>query len=110
MSNGCGSQQRKFYLKSSFFDIDEQSTIPSDFSIIPNPNNGQMMLRFEHLSGKVDMKVYDMQGNLIDHFETYNGDGLHSMDYSMKGRSNGIYYFVATAKEGILAKKVIIQP
>lgn len=110
MSNGCGSQQRKFYLKSSFFDIDEQSTILSDFSIVPNPNNGQMMLRFEHLSGKVDMKVYDMQGNLIDHFETYNGDGLHSMDYSLKGRSNGIYYFVATAKEGILAKKVIIQP
>ena len=114
--NKCSPQgiERRYWFICSFFGIEEDGPSTGagtfDFSILPNPNSGQMTLRFEHLSGKVDMKVYDMQGNLIDHFETCNGDGLHSMDYSMKGRSNGIYYFVATAKEGILAKKVIIQP
>ena len=69
-----------------------------------------MSIRFENLTGKVDMKVYDMKGNFIDHFETYNDDAHHILTYNMKGRSEGIYCFVATAKEGMVAKKVIIQP
>ena len=98
-----------FFLKSSFFGLDEQETAPADFSIVPNPNNGDMELRFENLMGKVNVKVYDLHGILVDEIETYNGPGTNTLHYAFEKASPGIYFFVSTAKEGTIAKKVIIK-
>ena len=68
-----------------------------------------MTLNFEHLTGKVNIKVYDMHAALIDQFETYNGVGPSTYQYQMKSKVDGIYFIVATSKEGTIAKKVIIQ-
>ena len=100
---------RRFYLKSSFFDIDEQNAASFAFNVIPNPNMGSMKLRFENMSGKVDVKVYDMHGMLIDGFEVYGESPVGYYDYQMDGKADGIYFFVVTGKEGTLAKKVIIN-
>ena len=40
---------------------------------------------------------------------TYNSQGPSSYTYNMKQREDGIYFFVATSKEGTVAKKVVIQ-
>ena len=68
-----------------------------------------MTLNFEYLTGTVDMRVYDMRGILIDQFKTYNGNGPSQHTYNMKTKSDGIYFFVATGREGTVAKKVVIQ-
>jgi hypothetical protein len=99
---------RKFYLKSSFFGIDEQDAAKCAFDIIPNPNNGVMELRFEHMEGKVEIKVYDMMGNLLDSFVTYNDNKPKTMQYSLSGRK-GIHFFLANGKEGTVTKKVVIH-
>ena len=57
----------------------------------------------------VNMKVYDMTGSLIDQFETYNDAVYNTLTYNLNHHSEGIYYFVATAKEGMVAKKVVIK-
>ena len=101
------SIKRKFYLKSSFFDIDEQDA-RIDFNVIPNPNNGAMELRFENMEGKVAVKVYDMMGIVVDSFETYNNKEPKSIQYNLSGRS-GIYFFVVNAKEGTMVKKVVVK-
>jgi hypothetical protein len=31
------------------------------------------------------------------------------LEYSMEGRAKGIYFFVATGKEGTLTKKVVVR-
>lgn len=98
---------QKYWLVCSFYDIDEQAAV--DFSIVPNPNNGQMTLNFEQLTGKVNVKVYDMLGNLIDSFNTYSGNGTGSITYDMSRCASGIYHFVVTGKEGTVAKKVVIS-
>ena len=98
---------QKYWLVCSFYDVNEHST--ADFSVVPNPNNGQMTLNFEQLTGKVNVKVYDMLGNLIDGFETYSGNGTGSTTYDMSRCASGIYHFVVTGKEGTVAKKVVIQ-
>ena len=105
-SNGV---EQRYWLVCSFYGIDELDAEMADFSVVPNPNNGQMTLNFERLTGKVNVKVYDMQGALIDDFETYNGSPADSYTYSMKDKADGIYFFVATGREGTKAKKVIIQ-
>ena len=106
--NHCGETKRTFYLKSSFLDIGEQQATPSDFSIVPNPNNGQMKLVFDHFAGKVDVKVYDMMGHLIDSFETNADMESKAVDYNLMGHK-GIFFFVANGREGTVAKKVVID-
>ena len=103
--------EQRYWLISSFYGVDENEPLCElcDFDVVPNPNKGQMTLNFEHLTGKVNVRVYDMRGTLIDQFATYNGNGPTTYEYNMKTKSNGIYFFVATSKEGTVAKKVVIE-
>lgn len=112
--NRCAPQGgvvQRYWLVCSFYGIDENHpSIDSEafgFEVIPNPNKGQMKLCFERLTGKTEVKVYDMRGTLVDRFETHNGSG--SYDYDINIKSGGIYFFVATCKEGTVARKVVIE-
>ena len=110
--NRCAPDQgieQKYWLLCSFYGVEEMGNSLADFSVVPNPNNGQMTLNFEYLTGKTNVKVYDMKGTLIDQFETYNNVGPNSHVYQMKNPVDGVYFFVATSKEGTVAKKVIIK-
>jgi hypothetical protein len=68
-----------------------------------------MKLVFDHLTGKVAIKVYDMMGSLIDEIQTYNGSNTNELEYSMGCRAKGIYFFVATGKEDTVTKKVVVK-
>ena len=110
--NNCAPHdgiERNYWLLCSFYGIEEQSQSLADFTVVPNPNNGQMTLNFEYLTGKVNVKVYDMTGNLIDDFQTFNDNEYSTMQYDMRRHADGIYFFVATGKEGTVAKKVVIR-
>ena len=110
--NHCAPEEgieQKYWLVCSFYGTDDNST-QTRFDVVPNPNNGQMSLSFESLLGLVDIKVYNMRGTLVDSFQIYNDDGTGTYSYTMKNRTDGIYYFVATSKEGTVTKKVVIQP
>jgi hypothetical protein len=102
------STTNSFYLKSSFYGIDENETILSDFNIAPNPNNGTMELNFENLIGKTDLKVFDMHGALIDQFQVNSESSFYSIPYQCKSLAEGLYFFVATWRNTVLTKKVII--
>lgn len=108
MSNHCNSDTCKIYLKSSFLDTEEHEASPCDFSVVPNPNNGQMRLVFNRFDGKVDVKVYDVMGHLIDGFESEMDMGYQTLEYDLKGRK-GVFFFVANGREGTVARKVIVR-
>ena len=109
--NRCSPEGRtqRYWFVCSYYGIEEQQESAADFSVVPNPNNGSMTLHFENLTGKIDLKVYDMKGNLVDHLNTYSIGGPETMQYDMSHRAEGIYFFVATGKEGTVAKKVVIR-
>ena len=88
--------------------MNDTETTRAEFNIVPNPNDGQMMLVFDHFEGKVEVKVYDVMGNLIDDFETCNGMESKTLEYNLRS-AKGIYFFVVNGKEGTIAKKVIIR-
>lgn len=106
--NRCAPQgiASRYWFVCSFHGLDE--SILSSFSVLPNPNNGQMTLNFQHLTGKIGVKVYDMRGMIIDDFQTTNYNDSSTYHYDMKSKANGVYFFVVTSKEGILTKKVVI--
>lgn len=111
--NHCHPQgiERRYWFMCSFYDIEENSPSTSSgaFEVVPNPNNGQMQLNFEHLTGKIDIKVYDMKGSLVDHLQTFGTAERHTLPYQCNSRAKGIYCFVITTKEAILTKKVIVN-
>lgn len=104
-----GNESQLYWFVCSFYGVDDHNTPATSFTVVPNPNNGQMQLNFEHLEGKAEVKVYDMKGILVDRFETYNNSGRLSYPYDMKTYADGIYLFIVTTKEGTISKKVVIQ-
>ena len=112
--NRCAQDgiEQRYWFVCSFYGVEEDGPSTgsgtANFEVFPNPNNGQMTLKFEQLTGKIDVKVYDMRGTLIDNVQTYNEVGSNSMAYNLKG-SCGVYFFVVTGKEGVVAKKVIVR-
>ena len=108
--NDCAPEgiERRYWFLCSFFDLDE-NTAKADFSITPNPNNGEMTLHFEHINGNIGLKVYDMRGALIDETQFYNSLDSFSKSYSCANKSKGVYFLVVTFKEGTLARKIVIQ-
>ena len=112
--NHCATDgiPQRYWLIASFYDVDEYgiSTEPGAFAVMPNPNNGQMDIRFEQLTGKIDLKVYDMRGALVDNLQVFNDLDIFVLNYNMKNHADGIYLFVATGKEGTVTRKVVVNP
>ena len=66
-----------------------------------------MRLNFESLIGKIDIKVFDSQGALVDQFQVDSETDSYSLPYECKSKVEGLYFFVATCKNIVLTKKVI---
>ena len=112
--NHCSNDgvERRYWLICSFYGIEENgaSTGSATFDIIPNPNNGQMTLQFEHMTGPLELSVYNMLGTLIDRMQIENTSESNSIPYHLNAKASGVYCFILTGKEGILTKKVIMTP
>ena len=100
--------ERRYWFVCSFYGIDEDdpSTSSGTFEVTPNPNNGEMTLHFSPFAQKAYVRVYDMRGMLIDHFQTDDT----TVSYHNPSLAQGMYLFVVTRKNGTLSKKVIIHP
>ena len=109
--NRCASEggsEQRYWLVSSFYDVDENVSAVPDFSILPNPNQGTMTLRFDNMSGKADVRVFDMQGIMVDRFEMMTDGTLATRSYFMPCHASGMYLFVVTSQVGSVSKKVIV--
>ncbi len=104
--NACDLQgvTHDYWMVCSFYGIDEATENAIVFDVLPNPNSGLMELRFDKLSDPVEVKVYNMHGILID---TLRSEGT-CLSYDMRHKPNGIYFFVATAKESTGTRKVVV--
>ena len=98
----------KYWLKPSFYGIEEQEAYPASVEVVPNPNKGQMQLRFENMSGHLNIKVYSMNGSLVDEFDVNVLQAGDTYDYSMRRLQNGIYYFAISDGKRSVTKKVVV--
>lgn len=100
--------ETSYYLIPSFYGVQEQEYYPASVSIFPNPNNGQMQMRFENMEGKLSIKVFGSTGVLADSFEITTKQAGETYNYSMKRLNNGVYFFVITDGKRSITKKVVI--
>lgn len=106
--NPCDTIETRYYLKSSFYDVQDQESYPAAVGIVPNPNDGHMQLRFENLEGRLSVKVFSTTGVLNDSFEVNTDRAGATYDYAMKRLGNGVYFFVITDGKRSVTKKVVI--
>lgn len=98
---GCSDDRHSIWIHCGYYDVQEQT---ARVTILPNPNNGNMHIQCEGMTGDVEVKVFDLTGRLVDRFLLEGGSGTYQ-----SGRcAAGVYCFAMTSREGTLMKKVII--
>lgn len=105
--NECDSVTVMYDLHPSYYGVEENEAYPAMVSIIPNPNDGHMQMKFENLEGHLNIKVYDSTGILMDSFELQSSVG-ETHEYAAKHLNNGIYFFQITDGKRVVNKKVVI--
>ena len=108
--NSCDSVTVRYYLKSSFLDVVETEAYPAAVSIAPNPNRGNMQLRFENMAGHLRIDVRNVTGIMVDSFEVATQHTGETYDYTMRRLPEGVYFItVGDGKRSITKKVVIIR-
>ena len=97
-----------YWMVCSFYDVDENPASSVNFSVLPNPNGGEMTLRFENMKGEANVKVLDMRGVLVDEFEVSLDDDILTRQYSLPNKQAGMYLFVATGEGFVITQKVVV--
>lgn len=104
--NQCGTIHEEFFIRASYFAVDEQVD-ESCFEVMPNPTNGNLTLHFDGLQGIVEIKVYNSQGQQMDAF-TVDASQYHEKAYIMSGMRNGMYFFVLKDERRNWIRKVVL--
>ncbi|MEM6805948.1 MAG: SusF/SusE family outer membrane protein, partial [Bacteroidota bacterium] len=81
---------------------------PSVIKVFPNPSNGLMQLDLSNspLFGKLNLKVFDMQGKLLKTFEKQSTDILQ---LDVTDLPNGVYSLQVTNEKYLIGKRLIIS-
>ena len=104
--NVCDSVHHDFSIRTTYFNVEE--TVGNEcFTISPNPSDGNMVLRFQDLTGKAEITVVNNHGQCVDKFVT-DVTGCREMTYKMPNVGSGLYYFVLETNGKRLACKVTI--
>ena len=104
--NRCDTVHEEFFIQTSYYDVDENLQ-DAGFSVIPNPTDGNMTLRFGEMEGVAEICVYNSLGQKVDGF-SINTDLYEEMPYLMLDLKNGLYYFVMKCNGSLLTRKVML--
>lgn len=105
----CGDSFTKSkWIHCSSYDVPEISQ-HFNVDIYPNPNDGNMTLSMTHMEGDILVKVFDMQGAMVDAFQLSNGYETSKHVYNTERLTAGVYFFSIASKEGVVTKKVVIM-
>lgn len=103
----CGSYSDSKWIHCGYINVDETPSL-CEADIYPNPNDGSMTLSFDYMVGEVEVKVYNINGTLVDRFTVHNGFNHQTHRYQTENLSGGVYFFNLAGKDVSITKKVII--
>jgi subtilisin-like proprotein convertase family protein len=81
----------------------------TDFSIFPNPNNGNFTLQFSKAAtSNIEVTVFDMRGRKI--FEnSYNNEGAFNENIQLSNAQTGIYLVSVTDGVNKIVKRIAVE-
>ena len=78
-------------------------------SIFPNPSEGIFNISIEGVSGKVQIKVFDVHGNNYRFFEIEGTNNLITEKLDLKELAAGVYFISFSGEDFNQVKKIVIQ-
>jgi len=78
-------------------------------SIFPNPSEGIFNISIEGVSGKINIKVFDVHGNDYRFFEIEGTNNIITKKLDLKELAAGIYFIHFSGKDFSKVKKIVIQ-
>jgi hypothetical protein len=81
----------------------------SNISIYPNPSEGIFNISIEGVSGKIQIKVFDVHGNDYRKFEIEGTKSYTIKKLDLKELSPGVYFINFSGNEISRVKKIVIQ-
>ena len=82
----------------------------NDLRLAPNPSNGMFNVRFDLPErGDAEMKVIDVNGNVV-YTETLNNfTGKYNRDFDISGKAKGVYFMQILQNGKAFSRKIITQ-
>lgn len=105
--NSCDTVESALWIHTSFYGTDEFEK--ADVEVMPNPNNGSVLLRFINMVGDVEVKVYSFDGKLIDDLIINESAGFGNYNYKFTDGLYGVFNFVILNNGRIITKKVVVK-
>lgn len=104
--NRCDSVTNDFSIKTSYFGVEENMEC---VSVSPNPTSGEVMIGFGSLTGETIIRLYNVNGSLVDEF-SLNLDGMtKTFPYSIHDIDSGLCYLVINNSGILKTFKILIN-
>ncbi len=89
--------------------ISDDNEMNQVVSIYPNPSNGIFNISIEGVSGKIQVKIFDIHGNDYCIFEIEGTKNIITEKLDLKELAVGIYFISFTGRNFNQVKKIVIQ-
>lgn len=101
--NGCESEA-----SANIVGIEDASALSSNVSLYPNPSNGQFDIRFGNVSGKINLEVSNMMGQIVfNKTLNVNNGSIESMNLS--NLNAGVYQLTISGNSGSTVQNIVIK-
>ncbi len=89
--------------------ISDENKMDQHISIYPNPSEGIFNISIEGVSGKVQIKIFDVHGNYYRLFEFEGTNNVITDKLDLKELAAGIYFISFSGKDFSRVNKIVIQ-
>lgn len=98
----------RFNLDFNYVGIKENQKESQSFDLFPNPTNGHVTLLFDFSTNdNIQIKLFNLMGQLIMTDELKNKTGKTSYDMNLSALSHGMYIISVTTGDNTISEKVI---
>jgi hypothetical protein len=99
---------KKIVIEESEDSSDMEDSMFSEFSVSPNPSNGELKIKFEPINkGKIVVTVLDIKGNVL-FTDSYNGKSSYSKNINIENYK-GVVMLKVEQGENVEVRKLIIE-
>ena len=80
----------------------------TDFSLYPNPNNGNFTVQFSSEHNDVNVRVHDLRGRQV-FAKSFQNNGLFNQELNLNNASSGIYLVTVQDGNRKEVKKIVVE-
>lgn len=108
--NSCGNGTvSPAFVITNYVGIDDQNANSLSYSIYPNPTKGKISVEINGVSEKLELQVYNLQGEIIKAQKLANNKQSQTTEIDLSNYAKGIYFVKIISNNFVKVEKVVLQ-